>query len=286
MLLGTGAGVAALLAAGIIASSAASSAVGSPLLVDLQLLEQRRPAYGAPSVVGVLSPAFAPAQASYSTTLNVNGTYPPQNCSVFELTLNATTGPGASVAVPSATAPCNVTAVDALTWHLCNLTVRSSPQPAEIVVQVSASASATAQTVKIAASCVSQCADIRRPAADFCESMTSGGGGICCAEAFGAPECCPSFMAPSCCGTHEKCCTHYAGSGCCPKEEECCGSGGPGASSYTFCCAKGKKCCGQACCGQATCCDDDAVCCGSGGSFAWCCAQGLKCGAPASGDCH
>ena len=101
----------------------------------------------------------------------------------------------------------------------------------------------------------------------------TGKNNTCCgAGTLYGPSCMPSDGST-------KCCTHYLSAKVCGANQDCCGFGGPGASSESFCCSEGTKCCQLGtlpgvCCDQTT----APVCCGVNLAYPWCCPEGRTCG--------
>ena len=108
---------------------------------------------------------------------------------------------------------------------------------------------------------------------ESCGYNCTGKNSTCCgAGLLYGPSCMPGDGST-------KCCTHYLAATVCDANQDCCGYGGPGASSESFCCSEGTKCCQAGtmpgvCCDQAT----APVCCGVNGPYPWCCGEGRTCG--------
>jgi hypothetical protein len=113
-----------------------------------------------------------------------------------------------------------------------------------------------------------------------------------CPYAGGYPGHCWDRLDEYCCGDYtmdaqcvsalgpQQCCRWYDDVAICNATQTCCGGGGPGASSYAFCCGEGASCCTaqQGLDGESTCCAADTTCC-EGESLGLCCQAGEVCDA-------
>ena len=105
--------------------------------------------------------------------------------------------------------------------------------------------------------------------------------GVNCTD--GSTCCGVGTMHTSCVQTNgtTKCCEHFDDSKQCEVADDCCGSGGPDASSLSYCCKDGSKCCGGIQTDdESLCCNATATCC-RGSAWPrdtyWCCPQGKTC---------
>jgi len=95
-------------------------------------------------------------------------------------------------------------------------------------------------------------------------------GSLCCGEGQMSVSCLPADGSM-------QCCEHGLAAGQGSSTQTCAGSGGPGASSYVFCCNAGTFFCEIGQFGQNQCCASGSVCCGSYDSYSYCCGAGTTC---------